>query len=172
MEENESSILCYNEKEFTKDSPAVQIAIDTLKKRKKLLYFDMNPETFNCFFQFFIEDNINNLPDNLRVVHSGNFIYNDADIEDELEYFVENFVPHCLFVNQAQDYFKTNEVDDQNRDIQALLDALLVFFLNLTIRMRLDRQDGIGEIVWADDIAIKGTLQGFLEGLALKSTTR
>jgi len=64
--------------------------------------------------------------------------------------------------------FKENEVDDRDRDIHFLLEALLVFFLNLSIRMRLDRMDGIGDIVWAENIAVEGTLQGFFEGLALK----
>ena len=64
--------------------------------------------------------------------------------------------------------FKENGVHDQSRDIQSLLEAMLIFFLNLTIRMRLDRLDGTGDIVWAEDIAVKGTLQGFFEGLALK----
>ncbi len=53
-------------------------------------------------------------------------------------------------------------------DPDVLLEALLVFFLNLAIRMRLDRLDGVGEIVWADKIALKPTIQGFLEALALK----
>lgn len=64
---------------------------------------------------------------------------------------------------------EANEIDDNNRDINFLLNALLIFFLNLTIRMRLDRLDGIGDIVWADDTAVEGTVQGFFEGLALKS---
>ena len=34
--------------------------------------------------------------------------------------------------------------------------------------MRLDRLDGVGRIVWADDNAIKGTLKGFFEGLTSK----
>ncbi|MBL7181279.1 MAG: hypothetical protein ISS65_13905 [Desulfobacterales bacterium] len=53
-------------------------------------------------------------------------------------------------------------------DDQTLFDALLVFFLNLSIRMRLDRLDGVGEIVWADTIAVEQTLKGVLEALALK----
>ena len=64
--------------------------------------------------------------------------------------------------------FKENEVDERNRDAHFLMDALLVFFLNLSIRMRLDRLDGIGNIVWAENIAVKGTLQGFFEGLVLQ----
>jgi len=53
-------------------------------------------------------------------------------------------------------------------DSELILEALLVFFLNMTIKMRIDRLDGVGDIVWSDDIAIKGILKGFFEALALK----
>jgi hypothetical protein len=51
---------------------------------------------------------------------------------------------------------------------QRILQALLIFFLNLSIHMRLDRLDGIGEMVWSDSIAVEPTLIGFLEALSLK----
>ncbi len=57
----------------------------------------------------------------------------------------------------------------QESDELVLWQALLIFFLNLSIRMRLDRMDGIGKIVWSDDMAVAGTLNGFLKGLELKS---
>jgi hypothetical protein len=53
-------------------------------------------------------------------------------------------------------------------DVELILQALLLFFLSLSVKMRLDRLDGVGEIVWADDIAVQGTLIGFLNALDLK----
>jgi hypothetical protein len=53
-------------------------------------------------------------------------------------------------------------------DPQQILQVLLIFFLNLSIHMRLDRLDGIGEMVWSDRIAVEATLIGFLEALAMK----
>ncbi len=53
-------------------------------------------------------------------------------------------------------------------DVELMLQTLLLFFLNLSIRMRLDRLDGVGDIVWADRLAVAATLEGFFEGLALK----
>jgi hypothetical protein len=44
---------------------------------------------------------------------------------------------------------------------------LLIFFLNLSIRMRLDRYDGVGDIVWADGPVVQSTLDGVMDGLAL-----
>ncbi|MGQ9570628.1 MAG: hypothetical protein ACUVUQ_07265 [Thermodesulfovibrionales bacterium] len=46
--------------------------------------------------------------------------------------------------------------------------ALLYFFLNLTLRMRLDKLDGIGEVIWADDIYIESIISGFFEALKSK----
>lgn len=51
---------------------------------------------------------------------------------------------------------------------ELILEALLVFFLNMTIKMRIDRLDGVGDIVWSEDVAIKGILRGFFEALAFK----
>jgi len=43
--------------------------------------------------------------------------------------------------------------------------ACLAFLANLTIRMRLDRFDGTGEVAWADEQCVAATAQGFLQGL-------
>lgn len=53
-------------------------------------------------------------------------------------------------------------------DVEPILQALLVFFLKLSLKMRLDRLDGVGNIVWADNRAVQGTLIGFLNALGLK----
>jgi hypothetical protein len=58
-----------------------------------------------------------------------------------------------------------------NLDAELVLEALLVFFLNTAIKMRIDRLDGVGGIVWSDKMALKGILKGFFEGLALKPET-
>jgi hypothetical protein len=60
--------------------------------------------------------------------------------------------------------------DSQTEQIrpQRILQALLVFFLNLALRMRLDRLDGTGEIIWSDKAAVEATLIGFLEALSMK----
>jgi hypothetical protein len=47
-------------------------------------------------------------------------------------------------------------------------EALLFFLLNLSVRMRLDRLDGVGIMAWADDECVDATLKGFVEGLRAK----
>lgn len=44
-------------------------------------------------------------------------------------------------------------------------EALLFFFLNLSLRMRLDRLEGTGDTVWAGDSCLQATWEGFLAGL-------
>jgi hypothetical protein len=43
--------------------------------------------------------------------------------------------------------------------------ALVIFFLNLTVKMRLDREDGVGDVMWADDPCVSATVQGFTDAL-------
>jgi hypothetical protein len=60
-------------------------------------------------------------------------------------------------------------LENANCDETALLEAMLFFLANLSIRTRLDRLDGVGDIVWADILAVNGTVQGFMDGLKLKT---
>jgi len=60
-------------------------------------------------------------------------------------------------------------LEDASGNPETILQALLIFFLNLGIRTRLDRLDGVGDLVWADPVAVGSTLTGFMEGLALKA---
>ncbi len=48
--------------------------------------------------------------------------------------------------------------------------AIIYFFLDTTIHMRLDRLDGVGETVWLDDFAVTATVKGFFEGLRTRET--
>ena len=62
-----------------------------------------------------------------------------------------------------QENTQTTQVEPQQ-----ILQALMIFFLNLSIHMRLDRLDGIGEMVWSDSLAVEPTVVGFLEALSVK----
>lgn len=45
--------------------------------------------------------------------------------------------------------------------------ARVYFFLNLTVRMRLDRVNGVGETVWAGDFSLHAATEGFFEALRI-----
>ncbi|MEW6067859.1 MAG: hypothetical protein AB1610_06180 [Nitrospirota bacterium] len=50
--------------------------------------------------------------------------------------------------------------------------ALFYFLLHLSIQMRLDRLDGVGDVVWADETCIDATLSGFVQSLEHKKDFR
>jgi hypothetical protein len=43
--------------------------------------------------------------------------------------------------------------------------AMVYFFLNLTVRIRLDRLDGVGKTVWAGDFCLNATIKGFFDAI-------
>jgi hypothetical protein len=55
-------------------------------------------------------------------------------------------------------------VDSSSRKRAAKLLGLIIFFLHLTIQMRVDRLDGVGPVVWAEDHCLDGTVSGFFAG--------
>jgi len=57
-------------------------------------------------------------------------------------------------------------VDFSSRKRAAKLLGLIIFFLHLTVQMRVDRLDGVGQVVWAEDHCLEGTVTGFLDGWA------
>lgn len=55
--------------------------------------------------------------------------------------------------------------EPERLDEAARLTALLAFFLNMTLRNRLDRLDGTGPIAWAEPLAVPATVEGACRGL-------
>ena len=55
--------------------------------------------------------------------------------------------------------------DASELDAESRLMAAMVFFANLTLRNRLDRLDGTGELAWADDMAVAATVAGFKQAM-------
>lgn len=61
-------------------------------------------------------------------------------------------------------------LDFKNQETDPIM-ALCFFFLHLSIQMRLDKVDGINEVIWSDDYCIEATLRGFFESIELKDKT-
>ncbi|WP_049770485.1 hypothetical protein [Desulforapulum autotrophicum] len=60
--------------------------------------------------------------------------------------------------------------DGEDLDMDGINRALLLFFLNLTLRMRLDRFDGTGAFCLVDEQVIPHIVTGFLRGLESKGS--
>lgn len=111
------------------------------RQATKILTFFYNPVTFS----------------KIKSWHhaAGDFVIkrNDRDIDVKL-----------ITVRNHESPF-TEEDRTAHEDLGIKLDALFVFFINMSIRMRLDRKDGTGEFVWSDDSAVEGMVRGFFEGM-------
>ena len=59
---------------------------------------------------------------------------------------------------------------DQAEEADRLV-ATIHFLLNLGLRIRLDRLDGVGEPAWLDDFAVHAAVEGFFAGLAATTAT-
>ncbi|MFH0995028.1 MAG: hypothetical protein V1844_05960 [Pseudomonadota bacterium] len=59
-------------------------------------------------------------------------------------------------------------LETPDKDEITLLEAMLFFLVNLSIRTRLDRLDGVGNVAWTGLAAVEGTVQGFADGLSAK----
>lgn len=70
----------------------------------------------------------------------------------------------------VRQYISPMETEEKNPEV--LAEALLAFIIHLSIRMRLDRADGVGEIVWADDAVVSATVNGFWDALAVRNEFR
>jgi len=91
---------------------------------------------------------------------AGDFVIRIKDSEIDLK---------LITVRQYAPLFNhIDRIEGNTRRLQFIIEGMLVFFLNLSIRMRLDRLDGVGDIVWSDDCAVQETLRGFYQALVLK----
>uniref|UniRef100_A0A7C4AQ90 Uncharacterized protein n=1 Tax=Desulfomonile tiedjei TaxID=2358 RepID=A0A7C4AQ90_9BACT len=63
----------------------------------------------------------------------------------------------------VRQYAPRIELSDNSPDKQAI--AALMFLVNLTLRTRLDRSQGTGDIVWGPERSVNDTLRGFAEAL-------
>jgi hypothetical protein len=61
-----------------------------------------------------------------------------------------------------------NPLLDFQQDSTEPIFALFYFFLHLSLQMRLDKSEGVGDVVWAEDFSIDAAILGFLEALRQK----
>ncbi len=52
-------------------------------------------------------------------------------------------------------------------DAERLLDGLAAFFIDMSLRMRIDRLEGVGELIWAPPMVLRPVWTGFAEGLEI-----
>lgn len=57
----------------------------------------------------------------------------------------------------------------EDDSLEAMINTLLIFFLNMSMKLRLDRLNGVAEIAWIDDFAVEAIVNGFFKGLKLQA---
>jgi hypothetical protein len=67
----------------------------------------------------------------------------------------------------VRDYSPMLDLCGESLSERTLLEALLLFFVHLSIRMRLDRLDGVGAVAWAPEPCLGPMTDGFIQGLDL-----
>ncbi len=53
-------------------------------------------------------------------------------------------------------------------DSETVFQTLLLFLLDLSVRTRIDRDNGTGDLLWSAELAVAATINGFFDGLALQ----
>jgi hypothetical protein len=120
--------------------------MDLYRQAAKILTYYYNIETFEHIFSWHHA--------------AGDFVLKCQKEDVELK---------LITVRQYRSMFEDSIASEHiDPDAKLIAEALLVFFLNMALKMRIDRLDGVGDIVWSDDVAFKGILKGFFEALALK----
>lgn len=83
---------------------------------------------------------------------------------------IEDQTPIDLRLTTARGYEPFMGSSDEDIVPPAL--AMFYFLLHLSVQMRLDKLDGVGDIVWADDKCVDATLSGFFLGIKSKKAFR
>ncbi len=112
-------------------------------------------------------------------------LYRLASLVLTLYYDTDTFHQISLWHHSAGDFIV--RVDGENIDLKLVtvrryepmigfstnqesnkIAALIHFFLHLSIRMRMDRLDGVGVVAWADDFCLDAIMKGFYQALEIK----
>ena len=60
-------------------------------------------------------------------------------------------------------------LSDEPAGLETILNTLMIFLLNLSIRLRVDRMDGVGDVAWVGADVIQNIIRGFFKGLVLQA---
>ncbi|MGD9210290.1 MAG: hypothetical protein PVI90_05915 [Desulfobacteraceae bacterium] len=127
-----------------------QQTLDLIQKASMILTFYYNPETFEQIFPWHHA--------------AGDFVVK----------LKKNLL--SLKLVTVRGYAPVGEggtcLDSSSGSVKNMLEALLFFFVHLSIRMRMDRTDGVGDLVLYGNSCIHAIVRGFFQGLNLVVSMR
>lgn len=68
----------------------------------------------------------------------------------------------------VRDYRPFFNIAGEAEGLETILNTLLIFLLNLSIHLRIDRMDGVGDMVWVETDVVQSIISGFFKGLELQ----
>lgn len=74
----------------------------------------------------------------------------------------------CVKLITVRQYKPLFNLSGEMDTLETILNTLLIFFLNLSIRLRIDRMDGVGDVTWVEADVVPGIINGFFSGLVLQ----
>ncbi len=69
----------------------------------------------------------------------------------------------------ARTYDPLFNLNQQDCSLETVLNTALIFFLNMCMKLRIDRIDGVGDIVWNHLDVVPGIIAGFFQGLNIQA---
>lgn len=71
-----------------------------------------------------------------------------------------------ITVRQYEPLFNLSQQDDS---LKTILNTALIFFLNICLKLRIDRLDGVGDMVWNSFDVVPSIIAGFFKGLEFQA---
>ncbi|MFH1076844.1 MAG: hypothetical protein V1753_08430 [Pseudomonadota bacterium] len=156
--------------EWFHDFYEFHLSIDPLDNRQKVIVWDYdrgnsylsNEQTYDLYKQIAITLTLYYDPDDFSQIFPWHHAAGDFIVmlqgDDKVSVKIVTARGHAPLI-----YFLPDEAEQQYT-------ALTHFFSLLSLKIRLDRLDGVGDIAWADDFVLYAAADGFFE--ALKEKTR
>ncbi len=124
--------------------------LDLIKKASMILTFYYNPETFESIFPWHHG--------------AGDFVVKLEQNQLDVKMITaRGYIPLLEGENPAE---------RSSANLEQMLEAILLFLVQLSLRMRLDRIDGVGDLVLYDERYLTAIARGFFQGLDLVATMR
>jgi len=144
---NQQCVVVWNDRQDILDNHQ---ALELIQKASMILTFYYNPETSEHIFPWHHA--------------AGDFVVKLDKNQLALKLIsARRYVP--LIEGSIDSNLEAISIDN-------MLDALLAFFINLSLRMRMDRIDGVGSMTFYGDDCLTAVVDGFFQGLDLVANMR
>lgn len=144
---DQQCVVIWNDRQDTLDNHQT---LELIQKASMILTFYYNPETFEHIFPWHHA--------------AGDFV-----VKLDKNQLSLKLISARGYIPLIEGGIDSNE---KAISIENMLDALLVFFIILSLRIRMDRIDGVGSMTFYGDDCLAAVVNGFFQGLDLVANMR